>query len=147
MKVLLVAALALALPLDLRGEADLVLAGGKIWTGDPARRFVEAVAVRGERIAAVGSSDEIRKLAGPATRVIELEGRLVTPGFIDGHLHFTMGGFGLSRVQLRDAAIARRARPPRSANSRRRCRRDPGSLGGDWDHELWPRARAPGPRQ
>lgn len=143
MKTLLIAVLlSVALPAALRADADLILAGGKIWTGDPARRFVEAVAVRGERIAAVGSSDEIRKLAGPATRVIELEGRLVTPGFIDGHLHFTMGGFGLSRVQLRDAAspeeLARRI-----GEFAKTLPKGSWILGGDWDHELWTPVRLP----
>ena len=143
MKALLfVVLLSIALPATLRADADLILTGGKIWTGDPARRFVEAVAVRGDRIAAVGSADEIGKLAGPATRVIELEGRLVTPGFIDGHLHFTMGGFGLSRVQLRDAAtpeeLARRI-----GAFAKTLPKGAWILAGDWDHELWTPVRLP----
>ncbi|HEU5161792.1 MAG TPA: amidohydrolase [Thermoanaerobaculia bacterium] len=126
----------------LRADADLILAGGKVWTGDPARRFAEAVAIAGDRILAVGSSEEMRKLGGPATRVIELDGRLVTPGFIDGHLHFTMGGFGLSRVQLRDASspeeFARRI-----GAFAKTLPKGSWILAGDWDHELWTPVRLP----
>ncbi len=68
--------------------ADLVLRGGKVVTVDPALGTVEALAVDGFRIAAVGSSDEIARYIGPDTRVVELEGRFVMPGFIEGHGHF-----------------------------------------------------------
>jgi predicted amidohydrolase YtcJ len=67
--------------------ADLVLRGGKVITLDSADRVAEAIAVRGNRIAAIGSNAEIGRLVGPKTRVIELAGRGVTPGFIDAHTH------------------------------------------------------------
>jgi predicted amidohydrolase YtcJ len=67
--------------------ADLVLRGGRVITLDPANRVSEAIAVRGNRIAAVGSSAEIGRLVGAQTRVVELSGRSVTPGFIDAHTH------------------------------------------------------------
>ena len=67
--------------------ADLVLVGGRVITLDPEDRVTQAIAVRGNRIAAVGSDAEIRLLSGPRTRVIELSGRGVTPGFIDSHTH------------------------------------------------------------
>jgi hypothetical protein len=70
------------------GEAaDLVLVGGPVWTGDPALPLADAVAVRGDRITAVGADAEVRHHIGPLTRVIDLAGRLVTPGFIDAHTH------------------------------------------------------------
>ncbi len=68
--------------------ADLILRGGKIVTVDPALGTAEALAVEGFRIAAVGSNDDIARYIGPHTRVIELEGRFVMPGFIEGHGHF-----------------------------------------------------------
>src|SRR5512143_1121133 len=68
--------------------ADLVLFDGKLFTGDAARPTAEAVAIRGERIVAVGTSKEIVALAGEKTRRIDLRGRLVTPGFNDAHMHF-----------------------------------------------------------
>jgi predicted amidohydrolase YtcJ len=78
--------------------ADLVLLGGHVVTVDPARPEAQAVAVRGDRILAVGSDAEIRRLVGPATQVVELHGRLLTPGFIEGHGHFL--GLGESKQIL-----------------------------------------------
>src|SRR4051794_23537840 len=80
----------------------LVLTHGKIWSGDPHRRFVEAVAVEGNTIVAIGTNEEIMHLA-PDAKLIDLHGRVAVPGFIDNHVHFVDGGFELSRVQLRDA--------------------------------------------
>jgi predicted amidohydrolase YtcJ len=70
---------------------DLVLIGGKVFTADPARPWAEAVAITGERITVVGPTAEIRALAGPATRVFELKGRVVVPGFNDAHAHVGPG--------------------------------------------------------
>ncbi len=60
--------------------ADLVLLGGKVLTVDPENRVAEAVAVKYGRIIKVGSNGDVKRLIGPSTRVIELEGRLVLPG-------------------------------------------------------------------
>ena len=60
--------------------ADLVFTGGAVYTVDAARSWAEAVAVRGGRIAAVGTVREVAELVGPRTRVLELEGRMVLPG-------------------------------------------------------------------
>ena len=67
--------------------ADLVLLNGTVHTVDAKQPRAEAVAVRGDRIAAVGSSDSVRALVGPKTRVLDLAGRTVVPGFEDGHAH------------------------------------------------------------
>ena len=84
-------------------SADLVLVNGNIWTVNAAQPRAEAVACLGGRIVAVGSNDEIRKWAGPATRVVDLAGKLVVPGFNDAHVHFASGGQSLAGVQQRDA--------------------------------------------
>ena len=68
--------------------ADTVLLGGKIVTVDDRFTIAEALAVKGERIVAVGSTADIEKLKGPATRVVDLNGRTVIPGLIDNHAHF-----------------------------------------------------------
>src|SRR5205085_1093498 len=68
---------------------DLILYNGKIFTSDAAQTKAEAIAIRGERILAVGSTDEIKKLADSKTRLIDLQGRVVTPGFNDAHYHFS----------------------------------------------------------
>jgi predicted amidohydrolase YtcJ len=67
--------------------ADLILVGGKVFTADPARPWAAAIAVRGERIAAVGSDEQVRVLVGSGTRVVELAGRTVVPGINDAHVH------------------------------------------------------------
>ena len=79
-------------------SADLILTGGKIVTMDDDTPTAEAIAVKGDRIVAVGSAVEIAKLAGPETHTIQLQGRLATPGFIEGHGHFL--SLGQSKMVL-----------------------------------------------
>ena len=68
-------------------EADLVLRGGKVVTVDGDDTIAEAVAVLGNRIAAVGSNEAIASYIGLDTRIVELNGRTLLPGFIDAHNH------------------------------------------------------------
>lgn len=79
-------------------RADRIFVNGKIWTGDDARPSAAALAVAGDKILAVGSSQEIRALAGPQTVTVDLGGRLMVPGFQDSHLHFP--GESVNSVQL-----------------------------------------------
>ena len=83
----------------------MVLVNGKIVTVDAAMPQAEAIAVRGDRIVAVGSTQEIEALVGDATRVVELGGRLVTPGFIEGHGHYTSLGQSKMILDLTQATI------------------------------------------
>jgi len=113
----------------------LAVVNARVWTGDTTRPWAEAFAVRGERIATVGSSAAVRKIAGNG-RVIDAAGRMVVPGFIDSHVHFIDGGFGLSSVQLRDA------KTPAEFIARIKAFAatvPPGAwiTGGNWDHEQW----------
>ncbi len=116
--------------------AELALLNGRIWTGDRTRPWAEALAARGERILAVGSDDEIKRLTDAKTRVIDLQGKLALPGFIDDHTHFIEGGFHLLSVELRDAKspaeFAERIKSHAAKLPKGRWIR-----GGDWDHELW----------
>ena len=80
------------------GSPDLILHNGTIITMDENRPEVGAVAVLGDRIVAVGNAENILAMAGNATTVIDFEGRFVSPGFIEGHAHFT--GVGVLRMQL-----------------------------------------------
>jgi predicted amidohydrolase YtcJ len=114
----------------------IAVVNARAWTGDPRRPWADAIAVSADRIAAVGSSAEVRKLAGRDATVIDAKGMMLVPGFIDSHIHFIDGGFGLASVQLRDAKtpaefIARIKAFAASAPS--------GSwiTEGNWDHELW----------
>jgi predicted amidohydrolase YtcJ len=121
--------------------ADLVVYG-RIWTGDAAAPWAAALAVSGDTVLAVGDSASIAPLAGPATRVLANGAAMVVPGFMDGHLHFTDGGFLLASVDLRPANTPGEfiARLKAFAAERR-----PGEwiLGGNWDHERWPGAPLP----
>jgi len=123
-------------------EADLVVVNARVRTMDPARPRAEAVAVYGNRIAAVGTSARIRRLIGARTRVVDAGGALLLPGFNDSHVHFLSGGFQLSSVDLRDAATPQEfaARIRRFAEKLPRGR---WVTGGDWDHERWPGAPLP----
>lgn len=78
--------------------ADLVLHNGKIVTLDERSTVAEAIAARGGKIVAVGRNDDIRKLAGAGTTVIDLQGKLAIPGFIEGHGHFV--GLGQAKMVL-----------------------------------------------
>jgi predicted amidohydrolase YtcJ len=113
----------------------LAIVNARIWTGEAKRPWADAIAIDGERITAVGSSAEVRKMTTASTRVIDAHGMMVVPGFIDSHVHFLDGGFGLSSVQLRDAKspqeFARRIGEYAKTIP-------PGVwiTNGDWDHEL-----------
>src|SRR5262245_25830111 len=85
-------------PASAQGQAaagatpDLVFTNGKIVTVDERFTIAQAVAVKDDRIVAVGSNQEIGKLAGPNTRTIDLRGRTAIPGLIDNHLHLLRAG-------------------------------------------------------
>jgi len=87
-----------------RGAAapDLVLVNARVYTVDEARPWAEAVAVTGDRITAVGSTSEVRALSGPDTRVLDLDGAFVSPGFNDGHVHADSTGALLTGANLLD---------------------------------------------
>jgi predicted amidohydrolase YtcJ len=84
-------------PLGAQAKADLVLINGRIFTSDPLQPTAAAIAIRGTRILAVGSNKEIRKLASTKTRIVDLKGATVVPGFNDAHAHFApiFGGVDL----------------------------------------------------
>ncbi len=122
--------------------ADMIIINAAVHTMDRNQPMVEAVAVLGNRIIAVGSTTEIKRLSGANTKVIDAKGQLVLPGFNDAHVHFMSGGFQLSSVDLRDANT-----PQEFAERIRNfaARVPPGQwiTGGDWDHERWPDAKLP----
>ena len=86
--------------------ADLILHSGRLWTGDDAFPSAAALAIRGNEIVAVGSDADIIALRGADTRVIDLDGRFVSPGFIDNHTHFNRAGellLGVNLLEVSDA--------------------------------------------
>jgi hypothetical protein len=123
------------------GPADLVVYG-RVWTGDSATPWASALAVAGDTISAVGDSAEIARMVGPETKVLSNGAALVTPGFMDGHLHFLDGGFQLASVDLRPANTPAEFIQRLAAFV---SERKPGEwiVGGEWDHERWPKTPLP----
>jgi predicted amidohydrolase YtcJ len=122
--------------------ADLVLRNGKIVTMTAAQPAAEAMAVRGDRIAALGSNTDAAKWIGLGTKVIDLHGMLAIPGFIEGHGHFTgLGefrlGLDLREARTWDEIVAQVARAAKQAK--------PGDwiVGRGWHQSKWDRAPEP----
>jgi hypothetical protein len=114
----------------------LTVVNARVWTGDTARPWADALAVAGDRIAAVGTTADIRRLAPAGTRIIDAHGALVTPGFTDSHVHFITGGFALQSVKLRDAG-SKDEFIRRIAAYARTLPAGAWITNGDWDHENW----------
>lgn len=122
--------------------ADLVFTNGTIYTGDARLGRVEALAVSEGRIVAVGTTEEIKHWTGPGTKVIDLEGKFVMPGFNDAHVHMALASTQLLNVDLEGT------RSIAELQDRIRERLDdfePGEwvIGGGWDHSLLEEKRVP----
>ncbi len=115
---------------------SVILVNGKVWTENPTQATAQAVALDGNRIAAVGSDAQIRRLAAPDAKVIDLRGRLLLPGFNDAHVHLLAGGEALIVVQTRDANSPQEFRDRIAAYAKRLA---PGAWirDGLWDHQRW----------
>jgi predicted amidohydrolase YtcJ len=121
---------------QLRPAADLILTNAKIWTVDKSQPTAQAVAVLGDRIAAVGSGAEVDAWRGPKTLVVDAGGRLLLPGFNDAHVHFVGGGRQLDAIQLNDATSA--AEFARRIGERAKATpHGEWILGGRWDETKW----------
>ena len=121
---------------------DFIIVNAAVRTMDGAQPKAEAVAIAGNRIAAVGATAELRALAGPKTRVIDARGKSVLPGFNDAHVHWLMGGFAITNVDLRDASSPAEF-TRRIAGFAKKIPKGRWILGGDWDHEKFPGAQLP----
>ena len=83
--------------------ADMIVINARIYTVNPKQKWAEAIAVRGDKIIAIGDRKQIEALRGPAAKVIDAGQRLLLPGFTDCHIHFMDGSLGLTRVDLNGA--------------------------------------------
>jgi predicted amidohydrolase YtcJ len=117
--------------------ADQLYINGHIWTADPSNQFVEALAVKGNRIIETGTNTAIHRLKGPATKIIDLKGRLMIPGFNDGHVHFLSGSLGLTVVDLVEAKTMQEALQM-IANYANKHPELPWITGGGWQYSLFP---------
>ena len=116
--------------------ADLIIKNALIWTVDPSQPDAQAVAILGERIVAVGSTQQMDVWRGPRTRVVDAAGKRLLPGFNDAHVHFVDGGSQLDNVELNDCASAQEF----ARRIRERAAKTPKGdwvLGGDWDETKW----------
>ena len=114
--------------------ADKICFNAKIWTGDSANAWADAIAIKGNKIVYVGK--DYQSFKGVNTEMIDLGGKLMTPGFIDNHTHFLFGGYTLSGVDLRKAKTAKEF----ISILKEFCQKyndDRWILGGNWDHEVW----------
>jgi predicted amidohydrolase YtcJ len=122
--------------------ADLVLRNGKIVTVDDRRPEGQAMAINGDTITAIGSNQEIQPYIGPATRVVELNGALATPGFIDAHAHFTGVGDAARNLKLSTAKdwndIVRMV-----AEAAQKAKPGEWILGRGWHQEKWSEVPSP----
>ncbi len=117
-------------------KAETIYLNASIWTGVAEASRAEALAIANGEILAAGDASAVAEYKGENTRVVDLGGKFVVPGFMDIHTHFMSGGFQLASVDLRNADS-----PVEFA---RRIAEFAGSLpqerwitGGDWDHEMW----------
>ena len=118
-------------------EATLILVGGRIWTAEEAQPWAEAVALAGDRVLAVGKAAIVLKHRGPQTRLLEVPGRFIVPGFIDNHTHFDDAGALLLGVNLLDVADEVKL-VERLGQARDRLPSGSWIVGGDWGaYEAW----------
>jgi predicted amidohydrolase YtcJ len=116
--------------------ADLVITGADVWTADAARSWTDAVAVRGDRIVALGAAP-VAELVGPGTRVVHRPGAMVVPGFQDAHVHAPFAGRNLLHVWLNDLD-GRRAYLDHIARYAADHPDQPWIIGGGWAMEHFP---------
>jgi len=131
------------IPSDVMPMPDLVLFNGRLTTQDPDFPHATALALRDGRILAVGDGDEMRSLARPATREIDLGGRRVLPGLTDAHFHFYGWALGRRGLSLAGAASLDDVR---EQVSQAVCGVAPDEwiLGQGWSQDAWPRPKLPG---
>ena len=108
---------------------------GNIFTVNDKQRFGEAVITLGNKIIFVGSNEEVKSFINKNTETIDLNGKLMLPGFNDAHTHFIHGGFHLNGLNLRPAKSVEEFRE----KLKNYVEENPGKwiTGGDWNHEIW----------
>ena len=117
-------------------KTSLAVINARIWTGNAQQPWAEAMLINDDTISFVGSTSECQKLTDASTKIVDAKQQMITPGFIDAHVHFVDAGFGLTSVQLRDV------------NTKEEFIRRIGAyaktipngtwiMNGDWDQTLW----------
>ncbi len=125
------------LKLSKDGPAQTILKVGRIWTGNPAQPWAEAIAIRDGSIAAIGSEQDVAPYRGPKTAIIEAKNAFATPGIIDAHAHLDSLGTSLEEVNLRGVADLNEV----TKRVKERIDATPGDgwiTGDSFDQSLWP---------
>ncbi|TYJ31371.1 hypothetical protein E1A91_A06G193700v1 [Gossypium mustelinum] len=116
--------------------ADLIVKNGVIFTSDPSFPFANSMAIRDGRILRIGNYSSLQDLSGYGTKELNLEGKVVVPGFIDSHVHLISAGLQMARVQVegvnRKDEIVRRVK-----EAVLNAKRGSWILGGGWNNDLW----------
>lgn len=114
---------------------DTAYINGRIWTGVPGARMVNALGVAGNKIAALDAGP-VKQLTGSGTRIVDLQGAFVAPGFIDNHTHFLLAAWTLQPPDLREAR-SREEFVKRIGDAARQLQPGEWVQGGNWDQTLW----------
>lgn len=117
-------------------KADTIIVNAVIYTGNPLQPYAEAMAIAGESILLLGTRSSVEKLSNRQTQIIDAGKQFICPGFIDAHLHFFMGGFNLTSVQLRSAPTPDEF-IRRIAAFTKQIPKGTWITGGEWDHHNW----------
>ena len=125
-----------------KNAADTIVIHGRIYTLNSKQPWAQALAIRGNKIVAVGDDATIGKFRGPGTKVIDAAGQLVLPGFVDCHIHFMDGSLSLGRVNLEGAKDVAEIQQ----RLREYAAKHPGNdwlLGRGWDYAMFGAATLP----
>ena len=116
--------------------ADLIISNATIWTGNDQQPSAQAIAISADTLMAIGSIESLETYKGNQTKVVDMKGQFITPGFIDSHVHLMMGGNALLSVELRDASTPEEF-TKRIADYAKTLKPGEWILEGNWDHTLW----------
>ncbi len=116
--------------------AELIITNANIWTGNEKQPTAQAMAIHADTIMGIGTSEEIEAYKNASTKIVDAQGRFITPGFIDSHVHLLTGGRSLLSVALRDAATQEEF-TKRIAEFAKGIEPNEWILEGNWDHTLW----------
>jgi predicted amidohydrolase YtcJ len=124
------------------GSVETAILSTRVFTGNPARPWAEALAIRDDRILAAGNNAEVKNACGRDARVFVLPGRLVTPGIVDAHLHFVNFGISLQQVNLRNLPSIEECRQ-RVAEAVAASKPGEWIIGRGWSEHIWKERRTP----
>ena len=121
---------------------DLAILSARVFTGNEKQPWAEAIRIKDRFIEAVGSNEEVRKTCGKDTEIVELPGRLITPGLVDAHCHFVSLGRTLKMVDLRNLPNIEACRE-RIKEAAAEAKPGKWILGRGWNHHQWEESREP----